>query len=217
MARAPIDLVDEEVDLGHGRIARIARPRAPELLLDEAVSRGADDAPYWAELWPSARALAVHLGGLELAGRRAVELGCGLALVSVAAATGGAAVLAVDHDPDAVELARRNGARVGPGLQALVADLLDPPAALLAAAPFDLVLAADVLYEAPLADAVAQLIPGLTAPGGAALVAFPWRGQADALARALGAAGMHVELGTLEAPGVLPARRVGLLAARRAV
>jgi predicted nicotinamide N-methyase len=214
MPRAPIDLVDEEVDLGHGRSARIARPRAPELLLDEAVSGGAEDAPYWAELWPSARALAAHLAGIDLAGRRVVELGCGLGLVSVAAAIGGAEVLAVDHDPDAVEIARRNGARVGPGVRGLVADLRDPPAELLEAARFDLVLAADVLYDGPLADAVARLIPLLTGPAGMALVAYPWRGQAAALATALGAAGMHVEVGTLEAPGVLPARRVGLLSAR---
>ncbi len=214
MPRAPIDVVDEEVDLGHGRSARIARPRAPELLLDAAVTGGAEDAPYWAELWPSARALAVHVAGLDLAGRRAVELGCGLGLVSVAAAIAGAAVLAVDHDPDAIDLARRNGARIGPGLRGLVADLRDPPAELLEAGPFDLVLAADVLYDGPLAEAVARLIPSLTAPLGSALVAFPWRGQAAALATALAAAGMEVELGTLEAPGVLPVRRVGLLSAR---
>jgi predicted nicotinamide N-methyase len=214
MSHAPIDLVDEEVDLGHGRIARIARPRAPERLLDAAVACGAEDAPYWAELWPSARALAVHVAAMDLAGRSAVELGCGLGLVSVAAAIGGAEVLAVDHDPDAVELARRNGARVGPGVRGLVADLRDPPATLLAAGTFDLVLAADVLYDRPFADAIAHLVPALTAPGGMALVAFPWRGQADALAAALGAADMDVELTELEAPGVLPVRRVGLLSAR---
>jgi predicted nicotinamide N-methyase len=209
-----IQLVDEDVDLGGGLHARIARPREPDQLLDDAVSEGAFEAPYWAELWPSARALAAHLAGLDLRGLRAVELGCGLALVSVAAAMGGADVLAIDHDPDAVRIARLNGKRTGKRVRGLVADLRDPPAELEDAPPFDLVLAADVLYEGPLAEALAHLIPRLVAPGGRALVAFPWRGQADVLAARLELAEMEVVLGELEAPGLLHARTVGLLEAR---
>jgi predicted nicotinamide N-methyase len=214
MSRREIDLVDEDVDLGHGLHALIARPREPGALLDAAVADGASDAPYWAELWPAARSLAAHVAGLELAGQRAVELGCGLALVSVAASLAGAELLAVDHDADAVRIAALNGARVPTRVRALEADLCDPPAALLDAAPFDLVLAADMLYEGPLAAAVAALIPHLTAPAGLALVAFPWPGQADPLAAALRRTGMHVTLGELGVPGLPGARTVGLLEAR---
>ena len=210
-----IELVDEEVDLGNGLRARITRPREPERLLDEAVSDGAADAPYWAELWPSARALAAHLAGLDLQGVRAIELGCGLALPSVAAALRGADVLAVDHDAAAVRIARRNGRRAGRRVRGLVADLRDPADELVEAAPFDLVLAADVLYEDVLAQALATLIPLLTAPAGRALVAFPWHGQADDLARVLERAGMQVGLSELDAPGLLHARTVGLLEASR--
>jgi predicted nicotinamide N-methyase len=210
-----IELVDEEVDLGSGLRARITRPREPERLLDEAVSEGAADAPYWAELWPSARALAAHLAGLDLQGVRAIELGCGLALPSVAAALRGAEVLAVDHDAAAVRIARRNGRRAGRRVRGLVADLRDPADELVEAGPFDLVLAADVLYEDVLAEALETLIPMLTAPGGRALVAFPWHGQADALARALEGAGMRVGLRELDAPGLRHARTVGLLEASR--
>ena len=145
-----IELVDEDVDLGGLRV-RIARPREPELLLDDAVEDGASEAPYWAELWPSARALAAHVGGLDLHGLRVIELGCGLALPSVAAALGGADVLAVDHDSEAVRIARLNGRRTGRRVRGLVADLREPPAELLDADPFDVVLAADVLYDASLA------------------------------------------------------------------
>jgi predicted nicotinamide N-methyase len=208
-----IELVDEDVDLGGLRV-RIARPREPELLLDDAVAEGASEAPYWAELWPSARALAAQLGGLELHGLRAIELGCGLALPSVAAALGGADVLAVDHDAEAVRIARLNGRRTGRRVRGLVADLREPPGELLDADPFDLVLAADVLYDASLAEALGWLIPRLLAPGALALVAFPWRGQADGLARELEAAGLRVQLGELDAPGLLHARTVGLLEAR---
>ncbi len=210
-----IELVDEEVDLGSGLRARIARPREPERLLDDAVDAGATDAPYWAELWPSARALAASLAALDLQGVRAIELGCGLALPSVAAALRGAEVLAVDHDASAVRIARTNGRRAGRRVRGLVADLREPGDELVEAGPFDLVLAADVLYAPVLADALARLIPLLTAPGGRALVVFPWRGQADDLARSLEQAGMGVELGELDAPGLLHARTVGLLEASR--
>jgi predicted nicotinamide N-methyase len=217
MGRGPIDLVDEEVDLGHGRRVLIARPREPGRLLDEAASDGSSDAPYWAELWPSARALAAYLAGLELDGQRAVELGCGLALVSVAAALAGAHVLAVDHDADAVRIAQLNGARAGRGkLHGLVADLLEPPAELVDVEPFELVLVADMLYEGPLADAIAALVPMLTAAKGRALVAYPWPGQASAVARSLAARGMQLADSELAVPGAPGARSVGLLEARHA-
>jgi predicted nicotinamide N-methyase len=215
MARAPIELVDEEIDLGGGLQLRIARPRAPGRLLDDAVAAGAGDAPYWAELWPSARVLAEHLATRDLQGVRAVELGCGLALPAVAAALRGAEVLAVDHDADAVRVACVNGRQAGGRVQGLVADLRDPPLELLARGPFDLVLAADVLYDDLLAASLATLIPQLAGTSGRALVAFPWRGQADALARSLEQAGMTVELTELAPRGLPDARAVGLLEAGR--
>ncbi len=216
MARARrIELVDEAVDLGGGLRACIARPREPGRLLDEAVSDGAEDAPYWAELWPSARALAEHLAATDLHGVRAVELGCGLALPSVAAALRGADVLVVDSDADAVRIARANGRRAGRRLQGLVLDLRDGADALVEAGPFELVLAADVLYVEGLATALASLIPRLTAPGGRALIAYPWPGQADQLAAALERAGMVVSLRELSVPGRPAARAVGLLEASR--
>lgn len=210
-----IELVDEDVDLGGGVCARIARPREPGLLLEDAVADGAADAPYWAELWPSARALAAHLATLDLHGVRAVELGCGLALPSVAAALRGAQVLAVDHDADAVRIAELNGERAGGGVRGLVADLSDATGELIGAGPFALVLAADVLYECVLTHALATLIPSLTAAGGRALVAFPWPGQADDLARSLEARGMSVTLAERAVPGLAHARSVGLLEALR--
>jgi hypothetical protein len=100
-------------------------------------------------------------------------------------------------------------------VRGLVADLREPPAELLEADPFDVVLAADVLYDASLAEALGWLIPRLLAPGALALVAFPWRGQADGLARELESAGLSVQLGELDAPGLLHARTVGLLEAHR--
>ena len=94
----------------------LLRPRDAEALLDEEAFEHEEFLPYWAELWPSAVAVARAVVELRLAGLRVVELGCGLALPSIVAALGGADVLATDWSPDALGVAaanaERNGARV---------------------------------------------------------------------------------------------------------
>ena len=192
------DTVEEPVELA-GRRVRLVRPRSADDLLEDAAARGARSAPYWAELWPSARGLADHLAGQDLRGLRSVELGCGIGLASVGAALGGADVLATDLEPDAIAFAAENGRRAtGHRISTLVVDVAALPAALVERAPFDLVLAADVLYEEPLAAAVADAIPRLLAPGGTALIAYPWAGQADALVVSLAALGLAVSRGELQ-------------------
>jgi hypothetical protein len=59
------------------------------------------------------------------------------------------------------------------------------PAALLARAPFDLVLAADVLYERRNVDSLRELLPRLVAPGGGAWIADPRRPDSRLLMEAL--------------------------------
>jgi predicted nicotinamide N-methyase len=189
------DTVDEELVVGGHRL-RIVRPRSADDLLDEAVEADVVEAPYWAWLWPSARALAEELVARDLAGVRALELGCGLGLGAVAAALAGADVLATDHDADALAFARENGRRaLGHRMPTLLADFGALPAELLERAPFDLVLAADVLYAADLADAFASALGRLVRPGGEVVVAYPWKGQADGIVAALGWPAEHREAG----------------------
>ena len=68
-------------------------------------------APYWSVLWRSGVALARELEGAPLGGLRVVELGCGLAVPSIAAARAGAEVLATDSDAEALELVAQNAQR----------------------------------------------------------------------------------------------------------
>ena len=116
--------------------------------------------PYWAELWASAIALATVVAERDLRGRRVLELGCGLGLPSIAAALGGANVLATDWAPEALDVTRRNAERNGARVETLLADW-SRPAELLARAPFDLVLCADLLYEPRNVDALLELLPQL--------------------------------------------------------
>jgi predicted nicotinamide N-methyase len=154
------DLVEEVVPL-HGRDLRVLRPRDAESLLDEEAFAHEEFLPYWAELWPSSRALAAAISGRALRGARTLELGCGLGLPSIAAALAGGRVLATDWSADAVDLARTNAERNGARLETLVCSWTEPEP-LLERAPWDLVLAADVLYEPRNGDALLDLLPRLT-------------------------------------------------------
>ena len=68
-------------------------------------------APYWSILWRSGVALARELDGVALSGLRIVELGCGLGVPSIAAARGGATVLATDTCAEALDASRAKRAR----------------------------------------------------------------------------------------------------------
>jgi predicted nicotinamide N-methyase len=172
LRRAAIDaLVEADVQLAAGVRLSILRPPSAEELIDEAAFDEEEFLPYWAELWPSGLALARHVATLELGGRRVLELGCGLGLPSLAAALQGAHVLATDWADAATDLLRRNAERNVLSLRVARVRWSEPEP-LLRAAPWDLVLGADLLYEARNAEQLAKLLPQL---GGDVLLAEPGR------------------------------------------
>ena len=164
----------EQIVLVRGRELSVLRPRTPERLIDE--ERFGDDEyiAYWAELWPSGLALARVLEGRSLHGARVLELGCGLAIPSIVAALNGGRVLATDWAPEAIRVATMNAARNGATLTAAIVDWRRPER-LLAERPWQLVLAADVLYERRNVDALLELLPRLVDARSEVLVADPGR------------------------------------------
>jgi predicted nicotinamide N-methyase len=175
--RRPLNLVEEEVELGDELRLRLLRPPSADELIDETAFDEEEFLPYWAELWPSGLALARHVAARELRGLRVLELGCGLALPALTAALRGADVLATDWADDAIELLRRN-AELNSVFLRLARVRWSEPEPLLRAAPWDLVLGADLLYEARNAEQLAELLPRL---GGEVLLAEPGRPYAKQL------------------------------------
>jgi predicted nicotinamide N-methyase len=168
-------LVTQSVALPGGAL-RVLQPAEAAELPDDGAVEWAPIAPYWAVLWRSGVALARELDDEPLEGLRVVELGCGLGAPSLAAARRRASVLATDESAEALELVERSARANGLRLETAALHWAAPDA-LLEHAPFDLVLAADVLYERP---AVAQLLSLLPRLAPAAWLADPGRPAADA-------------------------------------
>jgi predicted nicotinamide N-methyase len=154
----------------------LLRPPSADDLIDEEAFDADEFMPYWAELWPSGVALARVVAEQDLAGARVLELGAGLGLPSLAAAMRGAQVLATDWAEEAVALLRENAAANGIALRAERVRW-DDPGPLLADAPWDVVLGADLLYEDRNATLLLELLPRL---GGDVLLADPGRPAAAA-------------------------------------
>jgi predicted nicotinamide N-methyase len=175
------DLVEEIVPLG-GRDVRLLRPRDSDALLEEDAFEHEEFLPYWAEMWPSSIALARAVAPRSLGGRRVLELGCGLGLPSIVAALAGAQVLATDWAPDALAFVDRN-ARANATSVRTARVAWSEPGPLLDGAPWDLVLASDVLYERRMADELLALLPRLVDERGAVWLADPGRPPAAGFLR----------------------------------
>jgi predicted nicotinamide N-methyase len=171
----PDALVSHSIELPGGEL-RVLQPEEVAELPDSGPVEWAPIAPYWAVLWRSGVALAREVDGLELRGRRVVELGCGLGVPSLAAARAGAAVLATDASAEALTLATRSAEANGVRIETAMIDW-EHADDLVTRGPFDLVLAADVLYERTAVATLLSLLPEL-APE--AWIADPGRPAAEA-------------------------------------
>jgi len=155
----PEVLVTQSVELPSGAV-QLLQPQESAALPDRGPVEWAPIAPYWSVLWRSGVALARELDVESLRGVRVVELGCGLAVPSIAAARAGAAVLATDACAEALALLARNARANDVRVDTAPADWTNPDE-LVSRAPFDLVLAADVLYERASVAPLLSLLPRL--------------------------------------------------------
>ena len=169
------ELVSQSVELPGGEL-RVLQPEEAVELPDDGAVEWAPLAPYWAVLWRSGVALARELDGEPLRGLSVVELGCGLGVPSLAAARAGASVLATDSAPEALELVARSARANALRVETALVDWAEP-GDLVRRAPFDIVVAADVLYERASVARLLSLLPRL-AP--VAWLADPGRPAAEA-------------------------------------
>ncbi len=164
-------------------------PADPEAVLDETARAHAArvagaiwHVPYWATPWASGIAVAEAVVAEPHAflGRRVLELGCGLGITAMALAGAGAELFVADCWPETLAYCRFNALRYA-GDRATVSPRLADwrtqagRERLMRSGPFDVVVAADVLYEAEDVDPLRELLPRLLRPEGSAWVAEPGR------------------------------------------
>ena len=128
--------------------------------------------PYWAELWPSAIALAEFVyAQKKLPNTSVLEIGCGMGLPGIVAGLCGANVTFNDREDDALRLAELNflvNTAHQPSL--LSFDWSAPPNL-----SFPLILAADVVYETAQYQPLLKIFNHMLAPGGEIWLAEPNR------------------------------------------
>ena len=161
-----------------GEPVHIVRPEDWSALR-EAEREAGRDTPYWAIPWPSGQVLAKAVTREPPApGARVLELGCGLAIPSIAAARAGASVVATDGSADSAVFAAHNLALnelEGDVLPADWRETIDE----LAAEHWDLILAADVLYLREHVDSLLRLLPRIMSPDTDVWLADPGRSGAE--------------------------------------
>jgi ETFB lysine methyltransferase len=173
-----------------GQSWSLFKPANADHLISEADYVMDERLPYWADLWPSARVLAATLAREAGAGRRLLEMGCGLGLATVGAMYAGFDVLATDYYEDALHVTRSNAARnLGREPRVQLVNWREWPDDL---GFFDVVIAADVLYEKEYATLVAACIARSLAPDGVAIIADPGRLALPAFREGLEDVGLEI-------------------------
>lgn len=181
--------VEREISVGGTSLTLWLPPDLDALIDVEAFERD-ERIPYWANVWESAIVLAEELMALDGKRQRLLELGCGLALPAIVARRRGFDVVASDYEEDALEGVRFNAAcNAAEGLETLLLDWRRLPDDL---PTFDLVVAADVLYEPHHAEALATVVARTLAPHGVALITDPGRARAVNFEPAIRAVGLGV-------------------------
>jgi ubiquinone/menaquinone biosynthesis C-methylase UbiE len=121
------------------------------------------DADWWQALWPQPEKVLADIGVEP--GMHVVDLCCGDGLLTAALAKMACRVIAIDLDPEMVNLARARVTATGATNCAFIAgDAYD--VAELVAEPVDLILIANTFHGVPDKERLAQAVAAILKPGG---------------------------------------------------
>ena len=142
-------------------------------MTEEALAEIGLPPPFWAFAWAGGQALARYILDHPdiVAGKRVIDFASGSGIVGIAAMRAGAAhVLAADIDGFCGATLALNAQANGVAVDFTDENLLDQ-----AAPPADVILAGDICYEKPMADAVMAWLTEARARGTTVLIGDPGR------------------------------------------
>jgi predicted nicotinamide N-methyase len=128
--------------------------------------------PFWAFAWPGGQATARLLldEPARVAGKRVLDFAAGCGIAAVAAAMSGATLVeAAEIDPLALAATRLNAALNGVAVETPDGDIVGSPCR------WDVILAGDVCYEAPMTAHILPWLRAVAAAGAEVLLADPGR------------------------------------------
>lgn len=128
--------------------------------------------PFWAFAWPGGQATARLLldEPARVAGKRVLDFAAGCGIAAIAAARAGAALVeAAEIDPLALAAVRLNAALNGAQVATPEGDIIGAPCR------WDVILAGDVCYEAPMTAHILPWLRAMAAAGAQVLLADPGR------------------------------------------
>jgi predicted nicotinamide N-methyase len=128
--------------------------------------------PFWAFAWPGGQATARLLldEPARVAGKRVLDFAAGCGIAAVAAAMSGATLVeAAEIDPLALAATRLNAALNGVHVATPDGDIVG------SACRWDVILAGDVCYEAPMTAHILPWLRAMAATGAEVLLADPGR------------------------------------------
>jgi tRNA1(Val) A37 N6-methylase TrmN6 len=131
------------------------------------------DFPLWAKIWQASWVLAAYLAEMPVdPDKRLLEIGAGVGLVSIVAATFGHQITMSEFNPDALNFAYANAAlNHCPGLPILKLDWHRPQLK----AKFETIVASEVTYKQKDFSALIQLFRSALQPTGEIILAFEVR------------------------------------------
>lgn len=129
--------------------------------------------PLFGQVWPASIVMAMEVLALDLRGKQVLEIGCGIALSSIALHRSGIDITASDYHPLVQEFLDKNV--IANGLAPIKYQTGNWETENPQLGRFDVIIGSDVLYQPAHAQAVAQFIDRHSSPQVQVLIVDPGR------------------------------------------
>jgi predicted nicotinamide N-methyase len=164
----------------------------PERSIDAAAllrERVIEDPPYWALVWTGAQAIAAFVANMPAPRARVLDLGCGLGLSGLAAARRESKVTFGDYLEEPLNFVRATIRRLGiTNGEVRAIDFTDPRDD---GSRFDLILAADIVYDPAHYESLSDYLQAHLAESGTILLTESLRADARVFVDGMRARGFH--------------------------